>query len=47
MEEIAVFEQELFGNPMSEFLICIGILLLGSLLTLLGATLRTQLKPFM
>jgi MscS family membrane protein len=38
MEEITIFEQQLFGNPLSEFLICIGILLLGLLLKRLGAT---------
>jgi MscS family membrane protein len=38
MQELTLFEQEFFGNPIREFLICIGILLLGFLLKRLGAT---------
>lgn len=38
MEELSMLEQELLGNPVREFLICIGILLLGFLLKRLGAT---------
>jgi MscS family membrane protein len=35
--DISFFEQELFGNPLSEFAICIGILLFGLLLKRFGA----------
>ena len=38
MQEITIFEQQFFENPLSEFLICIGILLFGFLLKRLGAT---------
>lgn len=37
MDNINFIEQELFGNPISEFLICIGILLLGFILKHFGA----------
>ncbi|MES2559313.1 MAG: mechanosensitive ion channel family protein [Bacteroidota bacterium] len=38
MEELSILEQEIWGNPIREFLICIGVLLLGLLLKRLGAT---------
>jgi MscS family membrane protein len=37
MQELTLLEQELFGNPLGEFLICIGILLFGLLLKRFGA----------
>jgi MscS family membrane protein len=37
MKQIQILELELFGNPIREFLICIGILLFGVILKRLGA----------
>jgi MscS family membrane protein len=42
MGEITILEQQIFGNPLQELLICLGILLFGFLLKRLGANILSR-----